>query len=469
MKKLLLSGLIFVTTLTITRSQTPGEIWVKIHSGNEIPSNAMIGGKDSDGSPLFVAHANYNGNWHPGKTRKSWNSASIEYGGQEIYVPDYEVLIGKEDLNWVIVSNGNVPNNTVISGHENQNDLLTCRCEFQGSTQVGKTWRGNKACNIGYGGKGINVLNYEVLVRSTTGAIQSNSSDGSQETIYIAGYTNNNSSNGIAKIWKNGVATSLTDGKSDGFAYGLFVSGNDIYVAGADGFFAKYWKNGIGTNLTDGSGTAYAHSIFVKGQDVYVAGVVGAGVVTLWKNGVATTLSDGKDPFAMANSVFVNGSDVFVCGTDHGSAKIWKNGVAMNLSDGKSHGVAYAVVVNDNHVYVAGTENDVAKIWKDGIGKNLTDGSNNAVAYSIAVNERGVFVAGNDGPFASMWVNGVATKLTDGTKQSFAKAICLKGDDNFVAGNNGTAFQADNSNQYWKNGVAHTFDNSCYISSIIVK
>ena len=192
MKKFFISGLFFLAALTSVKSQgflntlkkdikkeeqllnqnatqntnSNGQRWMKINFGNEIPSNAVVGGKDGDGNPLFVAHANYGGNWHPGKTRKDWNTTSIEYGGQELNIGDYEVLIGNEGLSWTPVSQGNVPPNAFISGHENQNNLFTCRCEFKGSTQVGKTWQGINACRIGYGNIGNLVLNYDVLVYS---------------------------------------------------------------------------------------------------------------------------------------------------------------------------------------------------------------------------------------------------------------------------------------------------------------
>jgi len=152
------------------KSSDIGQRWVKIHSGSEIPSDAVAGGKDGDGSLLFVAHANYGGNWHPGKTRRDWNTTSIEYGGQELNINDYEVLVGNEGLSWTPVSQGNVPNNAVITGHENQNNLFSCRCQFDGTTQVGKTWQGINACNIGYGNAGRVVPNYEVLVQSGSGA-----------------------------------------------------------------------------------------------------------------------------------------------------------------------------------------------------------------------------------------------------------------------------------------------------------
>ncbi|MEJ7675202.1 MAG: hypothetical protein WKF59_21480 [Chitinophagaceae bacterium] len=63
----------------------------------------------------------------------------------------------------------------------------------------------------------------------------------------------------VAKVWKNGVATSLTNGSADEFASSVYVSGTDVYVAGYEsdvsGFgidVAKVWKNGVATSLTNG-------------------------------------------------------------------------------------------------------------------------------------------------------------------------------------------------------------------------
>ena len=60
--------------------------------------------------------------------------------------------------------------------------------------------------------------------------------------VYVVGYENDGTKL-IAKLWKDGIATSLTNGSKDGVANSVFVSGSDVYVAGSDGGGAKYWKN----------------------------------------------------------------------------------------------------------------------------------------------------------------------------------------------------------------------------------
>jgi hypothetical protein len=68
--------------------------WVTATNG-EIPDGAIICGKEADGTPLYVARASYQGGVHPGKVRKEFGAANISYGGNEVKVNPYEVLVAE--------------------------------------------------------------------------------------------------------------------------------------------------------------------------------------------------------------------------------------------------------------------------------------------------------------------------------------------------------------------------------------
>ena len=69
-------------------------------------------------------------------------------------------------------------------------------------------------------------------------------------------------------VWKDGLATNLTDGTKSAGVYSVYVSGGDVYAAGyvdsGTGWVATVWKNGSATYLTDGVNDAYAYSVFVR-------------------------------------------------------------------------------------------------------------------------------------------------------------------------------------------------------------
>ena len=259
-------------------------------------------------------------------------------------------------------------------------------------------------------------------------------------------------------------------------ACGNAVAAN-VYVAGSIGNTAVVWKNGVATNLTNGTNPARANSVFVSGTDVYVAGyeyIAGGGfsIAKVWKNGVATDLSSAAI-YASANSVFVSGTDVYVAGTVGFTAKVWKNGIATTLTDGINRASAGSVFVSGTDVYVAGQEQlgqfgaanyyKVAKVWKNGVGINLTSGPRDADAGSVFVSGTDVYVAGRDqsggiSQAAKVWKNGVATNLTDGTNAAQANAVFVSGTDVYVAGEESNS-SGNNIPKVWKNGVAANLTN----------
>ena len=208
--------------------------------------------------------------------------------------------------------------------------------------------------------------------------------------------------NRIAKLWINGKTYNLSDEKTLMVASSVYVHNGDVYVAGFElplepvscgtcvqirsGFaIAVLWKNGQLQYLTDGVHNAWATSVFVSGNDVYVAGFEGTSA-RLWKNEVVQNLENETSggPFNIVNSVFVSGKDVYAAGN-----KVWKNGKILYERGGNYS--FESIFVSDNDVYVVGRETnfgggyDAAKLWKNGMIQDISYGSTMSYANSVFV------------------------------------------------------------------------------------
>jgi hypothetical protein len=289
--------------------------------------------------------------------------------------------------------------------------------------------------------------------------------------VYVAGYDGK-----LAVYWKNGVETALTDGSNFAIASSIFVSGTDVYVAGAEQNLqglqvAKVWRNGNPISLADGSKNSEALSIYVVENNVYVAGyeytsIGGAPVPKYWKNNVPVILSDSI--YGMATSIFVSGNDVYVSGhTSKNLAIYWKNDSETVLTTGPSAwGQANSIFISGGDVYVAGSQisqnirnYDIAKYWKNGVGVELTNGTDEAYLNSIVVSGNDVYAAGStkspdaELTTAAYWKNGVAFPFLLLNGYSTGKSIAVSGNDVYVVG-----FEVLNNSNYvsklWKKGVA---------------
>lgn len=230
----------------------------------------------------------------------------------------------------------------------------------------------------------------------------------SGEDVYVAGYQSLGGAP-IATVWKNGVPTALTDGTRSADALAVAISGVDVYVAGyeigitevAPGSFlttliAKIWKNGIATALSDGGQPAWASSVVIAGTDVYVAGRVwngGVFVATVWRNGNQLSLTDGTYG-GVATGIALDGGEVLVSGGEYDGivdvAKVWRDGVPVDLTSADRQGTAQsafaeAIAAVGGDVYAAGYHGRAAVYWKNGAKVALTDGSFDADARAIAV------------------------------------------------------------------------------------
>jgi len=69
--------------------------WVSVQGKlkiKDLDARPVDGGKDSDGTRLFIARANIQGATHPGKVGEGFKAAFIPWGGKEQEISSYEVL-----------------------------------------------------------------------------------------------------------------------------------------------------------------------------------------------------------------------------------------------------------------------------------------------------------------------------------------------------------------------------------------
>lgn len=66
--------------------------WVEAAHGH-VPPHAVVGGYTSDGETLFIGRAHFRGSLTPGKVQPSHRTLYIPFGGSEVAIEEYEILI----------------------------------------------------------------------------------------------------------------------------------------------------------------------------------------------------------------------------------------------------------------------------------------------------------------------------------------------------------------------------------------
>lgn len=144
-----------------SRHSDQGIDWVRLSSG-EIDRRAHAAGRDTNGVPLYVCAADFNGTNQPGKIREGFDGCNFGYGGSEMTSATYSLMVGR--ANWAHASDGNVPSNAIQAGSERDGQaLFVCRVNYEGSVQIGKVRPGFSGCNFGYGGREFTANPYEVM------------------------------------------------------------------------------------------------------------------------------------------------------------------------------------------------------------------------------------------------------------------------------------------------------------------
>jgi hypothetical protein len=260
----------------------------------------------------------------------------------------------------------------------------------------------------------------------------------------------------------------------------------DVYVAGHEKnengiFVAKYWKNGVAVELSDGIKNNYANSIFVSNNDVYVAGyedseTLQTGKAKYWKNGMPFYLSgEGSNIYSDANGITVSGNDVYVAGIMYSIHKFqdpkpvyWKNGSVIPISE--EIGNAYDISVLNNDVYVGGSM--IHGAYRGFYAKNgnivqlKTVADTVSYVYALTTYNGDVYTSGTfwakdgQGQYfnrALYWKNEEAFHTNELLNSSFAFAIDVLDDNIYIAGRENVG--GESIGKYWKNGENISLEN----------
>ena len=142
--------------------------WVKFEGS--LPENALIGGHEADGRPLYIARACIGGGIHPGKFGHHFDgTARIGYGMEEQVAAVFDVFVvsPKERYEWVECHLNKVPQGAVVGGKEaDGKELFVARDLLDGSQVPGKAAKHLiGGCMVPYGGKEVPRKTFEILVK----------------------------------------------------------------------------------------------------------------------------------------------------------------------------------------------------------------------------------------------------------------------------------------------------------------
>ena len=128
-------------------------------SNGNVPANAVCGGTNFDGEPLYVARIQLQSGWTPGKLAPApqYHEAHAGYGGKEFSLHQYEVLTNprRVELKWVPFSTDDrePPPGAILGGHDkNAGNLYVARVRRRdGMIVPGKACYTYHSCYASYG------------------------------------------------------------------------------------------------------------------------------------------------------------------------------------------------------------------------------------------------------------------------------------------------------------------------------
>jgi hypothetical protein len=318
--------------------------------------------------------------------------------------------------------------------------------------------------------------------------------------VYVVGFEYNGTVN-VAKLWKNGIATNISDGTKNATATGVFVKGNDVYVSFTEGVKkrAKLWHNGAVTTLpfpdsndpfTESGARGVSEGVVVGYHQVASTGRF---VAAYWGETGLVNISNAATDNAEASAIHIKTINNFtrtsICGSiksynttaetktffwggqfSNPSFNIYGNALATSISN--------TCFINDNGFTYIGGRYNTPTIWMEGSPAITLANNNGAVSGLYVVGNTSIYAVGNEfingKNVAKLWSGDyrtgqlTSTNITNGQYEANASSVQVVDDNTFIAGNefdsNGKVYA-----KYWKNGVTTIVgDATSYATAIYV-
>lgn len=143
-----------------------GEGFQWIGSGNgHVPDGAVAAGRTSSGEELFIGRAHHCGALTPGKIHKSHGCLYIPFGGSEVSVKSYEVLVAPPKAQWIRATAHNIPFNAIRGGHDSDGSEIFVGKAFHGGDIIpAKVIRSKNVAYVSYNGQEIAKHEFEVVI-----------------------------------------------------------------------------------------------------------------------------------------------------------------------------------------------------------------------------------------------------------------------------------------------------------------
>ncbi len=201
--------------------------------------------------------------------------------------------------------------------------------------------------------------------------------------VYTSGYCNTSGNDKIACYWVNQERHTIYSANTSklrwNIAYDIAVFNGVVYTCGNYYFgsdrIACFWVGSAKYDLQSTNYDSYAYSMFYTGSEFYIAGAYGDGRPCCFKTQVDGSYSlvplnpEQTGGYARAVDVWVSGNDTYVVGyrgvMGNDEGLFWKNNIVEQAPDAKS------VYLFDGVIYLAGSAgeklNHAACYWSRSI------------------------------------------------------------------------------------------------------